>query len=64
MLTDTRVFFNTKDMCRLLGVTRHTLAAAVKKGAVPKPIKLSKRTFRWKASDVEDWAKPCRTARH
>lgn len=57
MYTNAKVFFNTNDVCQMLGINRHTLAAAVKRGTVPQPIQLSRRTFRWKTADLDNWAK-------
>ena len=50
-----KAFLSAKDICRLLGIKRYALSSAIKSGAIPKPIQLSKRLRRWKASEFYAW---------
>lgn len=42
----------TKQVAELLSISERTLWRLVSSGRLPKPIKLSARTVRWKHSDI------------
>ncbi|WP_354666058.1 helix-turn-helix domain-containing protein [Rhizobium sp. S96] len=48
-------FYNTKDVCRLLGVCRGTLIKMVKAGLFKKPFKFYRRGHHWAKDYVHDW---------
>ena len=48
-------FIKTEEVCYLVGLGRHTIAAMVKRGEFPKSAKIGKRTNGWRYSDVLNW---------
>ncbi len=46
-------YLNIADIAERYGISRSTVERFVKSGVIPKPIKLGRRTIRWR-SDVLD----------
>lgn len=57
MHTGTKVFLGARDVCRMLGISRQTLAVSVRRGTMPQQIRLGKRALRWASEDLDNWAK-------
>ena len=47
------LFLTANDVCRALRIARRTLDDLVAVGALPAPIKLSRKTVRWRRSEIE-----------
>ena len=43
------------DVTRVVGVSRSTIYLMISRGEFPRPVKISARTSRWRASDIEKW---------
>lgn len=48
-----RTYISTKEIASLLGVTGATVRSRCREAGI-KPVKISKRTHRWRRSDIED----------
>jgi predicted DNA-binding transcriptional regulator AlpA len=48
-----RPILDRKDMCVLFAMSESTLRESIRRGAIPPPFTLGKRTLRWRRSDVE-----------
>ena len=44
-----------KDVCALLGISRSTIYYRVSDGSFPGPVKIGKRSVRWRAEDLDAW---------
>lgn len=42
-------------ICEALGVSRATLRRMVQDGRFPEPVRLSRRTLRWRVDEVNAW---------
>lgn len=51
------MYFSDKQLARRFGVHRTVIWRWVKKGNLPKPVKLSPGCTRWLGSAVEEWEK-------
>ncbi len=54
--TDNRGYIDGPEMERYLGIGHTKRHEMMKQGELPKPYKFGPRTYRWKVSELEDWA--------
>lgn len=52
----TETYLSDAQIAARIGVSRNSVWRWVRNGTFPKPIKLSERVTRWRASEVEAWA--------
>ena len=48
-------FYKMKDLIRLLSVSRWTILRMIEAGTFPEPIRVTSKTPRWPANEVDDW---------
>lgn len=46
---------NMKQICAVIGVSRHTIYRLVKAGQFPPPAKIGLRQIGWKTSTIDRW---------
>jgi prophage regulatory protein len=56
-------FIRLKEVLSICDKSRSSVYDAIKKGQVPKPVKLHGRSTAWVKSEVEQWAQECIDAR-
>jgi len=45
--------YKPNEVCEMLQISRTTLYRLIKRGGFPKPIQLSRSTFRWRKSEID-----------
>jgi predicted DNA-binding transcriptional regulator AlpA len=55
LLTDPLQFLRTRDVCRLLGISKPTLWRLRRANAFPEPTELTNRVIGWRRSELEEW---------
>ena len=53
--TDPLQFLRTREVCRLLGISKPTLWRLRRANAFPEPTELTDRVIGWRRSEVEEW---------
>jgi len=48
-----KMLLELKAVAAIFGVTRNTILIWAEAGVFPQPLRLSRRTLRWRASDIE-----------
>lgn len=54
-IPDAGAMLSRIEVARLLGVNARTLRRLVLAGELPAPVRIGKRTVRWRRGDVEEW---------
>lgn len=52
-------FIRLKEVMAICGKSRSSVDDAIKRGTVPRPVKLQGRSAAWIKSEVEQWAMQC-----
>jgi prophage regulatory protein len=47
--------YRLPEVCKLIGLRRSAIYAAIARGEFPQPIKIGKRASAWKHADIEAW---------
>ena len=55
-MSDDRIFYNSKEMAAMCGISVKTWCSWVNKGQAPAPVIIN-NARKWLASDVEKWLK-------
>lgn len=54
-MIDDRCLLRRREVERLVGLSRSTIYAMMRRGQFPLPIRLSARAVAWRRRDLEDW---------
>ena len=46
---------SVKEVSAIAGVSRSAIYSGINEGHFPRPIKLGKKSVRWRVSDIEKW---------
>ncbi|MYC31434.1 MAG: AlpA family phage regulatory protein [Chloroflexi bacterium] len=44
-----------RDVCSIARISRTMVYSAMNEGRFPRPVRLGRKTIRWRASDIEKW---------